>query len=585
MAENIDKAITDADIDKIQSLIGVLINDRPLKLILGDEFIESLDDWNKTVTQRRAEPFSLLILGEFKRGKSSVINAVLGQYAAPVNAEPETFTINSIEYGKEPAIKAVLTDGIKVDLTMKDSLIETLRRKNLKEMTAGFISSLERIEVTNNSEFLKDIRIIDTPGLSDLDMFDTQIKEYLNHADAVIYVASALSPLSDSEKLFLEDYINPQNFSKLFVLVNMIDAMETVDDAEKVVQRIRELCDDIVPGVHIYGISALDETARKTGGETADKDFSGYYRDQFLKFETELRQGIALQKDTIRNSRIASMLGFMINNTVSQIRSLYETLDLDAKDLELFSQNFDKECDSLSKILEEYKPRVTLLAKESHQQAQHFIYEFFGLLRAEILNCKGAESGDLDKYFYPYLIEKITQGYSKCLEYHRAIIKNYAEQINADITNKFELIFLGRDQANINRKETMGVFNSLVSKSALNVFAPGAEDEYPQGSVAIIKDNIKKKRKTDVVTTVLEQYDQIRDTTVGDLNSAYELIEKNALRYLDGVFKTRVDCGKTTINQALDISKGDSGGLIKKHLGNAVKIVEKCGGILAKIEE
>jgi GTPase SAR1 family protein len=59
---------------------------------------------------------SLAVVGDFKRGKSTLINALVGSEVVTTNVTPETVTINYIEHGTENKIEAVLEDGGKVDL-------------------------------------------------------------------------------------------------------------------------------------------------------------------------------------------------------------------------------------------------------------------------------------------------------------------------------------------------------------------------------------------------------------------------------------------------------------------------------------
>ena len=60
--------------------------DSRYRSLLGEGFTELLARWEKDILSRRDDPFTLVICGEFKRGKSSLINALLGEDVTPVNA-------------------------------------------------------------------------------------------------------------------------------------------------------------------------------------------------------------------------------------------------------------------------------------------------------------------------------------------------------------------------------------------------------------------------------------------------------------------------------------------------------------------
>ena len=170
--------------------------------------------------------------------------------------------------------------------------------------------------------------------LSDLDDLDKQVQDYLVNTDAVIYVASALSPLSESEQMFLASHIRPQSFSKLYVLVNMIDAMNTKEDIQKILDRINERCEAIMPNAFVYGISGIDEYRRKIGLNRPDiKGFQDFYENEFLKFEVSLKREIILQKDVIRTQRVLTMLNLMLRDTAARIHMISEMITLDSKSL------------------------------------------------------------------------------------------------------------------------------------------------------------------------------------------------------------------------------------------------------------
>ena len=194
---------------------------------------------------------------------------------------------------------------------------------------------------------------MDTPGLSDLDCLDKQVQDYLVNADAVIYVASALSPFSESEQFFLASHIRPLSFNKLYVLVNMIDAMNTQEDIEKIISRVSERCEAIMPNAFVYGVSGIDEYRRKIGLNRPDiKGFQEFYENEFLKFEMSLKREIILQKDIIRTQRVLTMLNLMIKDTAARIRMIYEMMAMDRKKLDDISQSIERECSTLASALE-----------------------------------------------------------------------------------------------------------------------------------------------------------------------------------------------------------------------------------------
>ena len=584
MAENIEQnvslsyAAAEPDIENVHSQLKGLLANKSLCTILGDEFTEHLRDWDKAITKRRTEPFSVVVLGDFKRGKSTIINAILGKSIAPVNVAPETFTINSISYSEVPRAEAVLKNGQRITLTADD-----LVREKLEKLMRAFPDSLDYIDIRDNAELLKEIRIVDTPGLSDLDCLDKQVQDYLVNADAIIYIASALSPFSESEQFFLASHIRPLNFNKLYVLINMIDAMNTQEDIEKIINRVSERCEAIMPNAFVYGVSGIDEYRRKIGLNRPDiKGFQEFYENEFLKFEMSLKREIILQKDIIRTQRVLTMLNLVLKDTSSRIRMIYEMMDMDRKKLDDISQTIEHECSTLASALENKKPKILLSITEMQQEAEQWMYGFFSKLREDILESRNTTSPeDIDKHFYSYLVDKVGEAYRKCLDIHRQRLNMTIAQLGAELAKKLGLDALA-DDANVDVKEPMDNLNILVSKSVVDAASAGSGTTFPSGAMSSFKNILRRKRQTDIIDTALENYDDIRNNTLKDLKAAYKVMEENALEQLDMIYQSQVNVGRNALNHAIEMSSDTSSASVKKYLEEAAIVLRNAADTLAK---
>jgi len=576
--KSLSYASAEPDIELVQSKIKELLDSRQLCTILGDDFIGHLRDWDAAITKRRTEPFSLVVLGDFKRGKSTIINAVLGKAIAPVNVAPETFTINSISYGEVPKAEAVLKNGQRISLTSEDLL-----RDKLEKLMRAFPDTLEYIDIRDNAELLKEIRIVDTPGLSDLDCLDKQVQDYLVNADAVIYIASALSPFSESEQFFLASHVRPLSFNKVYVLVNMIDAMNTREDIEKIINRVAERCEAIMPNAFVYGVSGIDEYRRKIGLNRPDiKGFQEFYENEFLKFEMSLKREIILQKDIIRTQRVLTMLNLMIKDTAARIHMIYDMMEMDRQKLDDISQSIEKECSGLAAALESKKPKILLSITEMQQEAEQWMYGFFSKLREDILESRTTTSPeDIDKHFYSYLVDKVGEAYRKCLDIHQSRLNMLIGQLGAELSKKLGISAFGGGEG-LSVENSMDDLNSLVSKSVMSAASSGSSDAFPSGTMSSFRNILRRKRQTDIIDTALENYDDIRNSTVKDLNAAYKVMEENALRQLDSIYQTQADVSRNTLSQAMEMSSGASGASVKKYLEEAGDVLREAANVLAQ---
>lgn len=586
MTENtsaLNYAAAEPDIERIQNGMRQLIGNKAVCQILGEDFTERLIEWDKAITKRRTEPFSLVVLGDFKRGKSTIINAILGKSIAPVNVAPETFTINSISYGETPSAEAVLKNGQRITLTADD-----LVRDRLEKLMRAFPDTLDYIDIRDNAELLKEIRIVDTPGLSDLDCLDKQVQDYLVNADAIIYVASALSPFSESEQFFLASHIRPMSFNKLYVLVNMIDAMNSEEDMDRIINRVRERCEMIMPNAFVYGVSGIDEYRRKIGLNRPDiKGFQEYYENEFLKFEVSLKREIILQKDVIRTQRVLTMLNLMIKDTAARIHMIYDMIALDKKKLDDLSAQINNECESLATALEHRRPKILLSVTEMQQQAEQWMYGFFSKLRDDIYETRNtATPEDIDKHFYSYLVDKVGEAYKKCLDIHEKALSELISKMGQELAKKLGISSLANETGTAAAvdEDSLNNLNMLVTKSVMNAAGAGENDNFPSGAMASFKNILKRKRTTDVIDTALENYDDIRNNTVKDLKAAYKVMADTALKQLDSIYQTQVEASRDALNQAKEMSETASNVAMRQHLQNAVAILDEAAGILKKYD-
>jgi small GTP-binding protein len=139
--------------------------------------------------------FTLVIVGEFNAGKSSLINALFGQRLRTEGPIPVDDVISILRYGEE-ASQRKLSDYV--------------------------------IEQFYPIEFLRNITLVDTPGTNSIVQRHQEITEdYIPRADLVIFVTSIDRPLSESERKFLE-YIREWG-KKIVFMINKVD---TKSDAE-----------------------------------------------------------------------------------------------------------------------------------------------------------------------------------------------------------------------------------------------------------------------------------------------------------------------------------------------------------------
>lgn len=540
------------DIQFVRKRLKELIKDENISRVFGGDFVSGLEKWDSLISKKCEEPFTLVVLGDFKRGKSTIINSILGKKLAPVNAAPETYTINEISYGETPSAEAVLVNGERIPLSFGD-----IARDRIEPLMATFPAKVDYLDIRDDSPILKEVRIVDTPGLSDLDDLDRKVTEYLVNADAIIYVASALLPFSESEQMFLMSHIQPQRFGMLYVLVNMVDALSCREDVDKIMNRITEKSEEIVPNAVVFGISGQDEFCRKQRLPRVQKDFRDFYEEQFLNFEVSIKRDIIMQKDVIRTRRVISMLEQMLAETDAKVRMFQEITALDKQKISDVTKEFEDRCKTLAAALEAKKPVLRLSMTEMQQEAERWMYEFFAKLRESVLECRptGDEENDIsaedvEKYFYSFLMDKVGEAYRKCIETHRDRINQTVDQMSEQLSRDLGIADLSAASGYTSVDKVMSDLKQKVTRKVMGVKLYGTSETFPSAAMSSFSRILKRKKQTDIIDITLENYDDIRNKTVKDIKDAYEDIGLKAEQRLDSIYHTQAEVGRDTLAQA-----------------------------------
>ncbi|HTZ70197.1 MAG TPA: dynamin family protein, partial [Acetobacteraceae bacterium] len=216
--------------------------------------------------------FNVVVVGRFSRGKTSLMNAMLGRDWLPTAAVPLTSVITAVKYGSEP--KAVLYyhhTSLFMDVKLWELPQHITERGN-----PGNRRGVSVAEVELPAEILRHgIYFVDTPGLGSSIAENTRNTErFLPEADALILVTSFDSPLSE-EEVAIAALANASG-RKLFVVLNKQDAVAASERAE-VEAHVAARLDQVFAGAAppAFPLSAADGLAARSCGDAAALAASG----------------------------------------------------------------------------------------------------------------------------------------------------------------------------------------------------------------------------------------------------------------------------------------------------------------------
>lgn len=164
--------------------------------------------------------FNLVVVGQFKRGKTSLINALVGSCLLPVGVVPLTSIITIVSYGNAVTMEVVYHNGAREHITA-ERLVEYVTEKGNPGNTKG----VQEVLISYPSTWLKGgTRIIDTPGVGSVYDHNTDVaRRFLPKADAVLFVLSAEQPVSEAEREFLREV--REHAGKIFFVLNKADLL------------------------------------------------------------------------------------------------------------------------------------------------------------------------------------------------------------------------------------------------------------------------------------------------------------------------------------------------------------------------
>lgn len=211
--------------------------------------------------------FSVGVMGEFKRGKSTVINALLGKEIMPANIFPCSATLNRVTYDLNPRVVLQLLDGSTQQIPVEALSDYVTKLTNEAESRAA---QVQEAVVYYPCRFCQNgVDIVDTPGLNDDAQMDQISENIIPRLDAVIMVLTPDNPFSVSEAEFVRSKLVTGNLSRLIFLVNKIDQIRKRSDRPRVVEAIRQKIRTSVleKAAQVYGEDSAEyqAAARKLG--------------------------------------------------------------------------------------------------------------------------------------------------------------------------------------------------------------------------------------------------------------------------------------------------------------------------------
>jgi small GTP-binding protein len=134
-------------------------------------------------------PLKIVVLGEVKAGKSTLVNSLIGKEVSYTNVVEATASILEIKYSKE---EKIIIDEKKQGKTNLNSLQELDNLINSNRNNQDFFNNINKISIFTNTERLKKITLVDTPGLNTVTTENEKRTEsYIINSDVILWILNS----------------------------------------------------------------------------------------------------------------------------------------------------------------------------------------------------------------------------------------------------------------------------------------------------------------------------------------------------------------------------------------------------------
>ena len=331
------------------------------------------------VVKRLAEDtFTVAVVGEFKRGKSTLINALLEKAVLPADVVPCTATLNRVMYSVTPFVRIEFHDGRTEDIEI-DRLTDYVTKQTPESERVAKTVKMATVYYPIN--YCKNgVTIVDTPGLNDDEAMTSVTMSVLPTVDAAIMVMMAGSPFSQYECDFLENKVMASDLGRVMFVVTGIDLYDD-DDAQKVLGVItRRITDSVLlKAKNVHGENSPEFAAcqRKLGairvhGLSAKKALKAKMKgDNEMLAQSLFPDFEAALEKFLTEERGAIMLNVPVNRAKTSAIEIAKAVELRQNALSMeagdFNAKFNQAMEEIEKIRNDRQAEFSRINENADQ--------------------------------------------------------------------------------------------------------------------------------------------------------------------------------------------------------------------------
>lgn len=208
----------------------------------GLNMIEDERMLSKKIDEMKQGLFQVLFIGPFNAGKSTLINALLGQEILRSNINPETAVLSKIVFRDDEGIKVFKKGNPQPEEYTVGQFFEKFR---VEQDNESKFADIDYVVISQQSATLdRTIQLVDSPGLQNTVTEDRIAKEFARRADAIVFLTNGTQAWNFDEVVYLDENFGKKENNNLFFVITYADQIKE-EELPGLKTRTRQVLKDI----------------------------------------------------------------------------------------------------------------------------------------------------------------------------------------------------------------------------------------------------------------------------------------------------------------------------------------------------
>ncbi|MDZ8052186.1 MAG: dynamin family protein [Aulosira sp. ZfuVER01] len=248
--------------------------------------------------------FQIAVFGPFNHGKSTLLNAILGNRTLPIDLIPTTGAAITVKYGTDLRTRIMLRDGTEI----YRSGTEILQQYAILDGNRQMRQDVTSVEVFCPHPFLeRGIELLDLPGTNDREAQDSLVRDRLLSTDLVVQLLDARKLMTLGERETLRDWLLDRGIKTVIFVANFINLLEP-EEQQQVQNRLLFVAEsfraELPAGFsNLYRVDALPALRARLKGDAAAATSSG-----LAAFEAALQNIVGILQQNRGDVRLPRVL-------------------------------------------------------------------------------------------------------------------------------------------------------------------------------------------------------------------------------------------------------------------------------------